>query len=360
MSPQVIALQEYKAKSLAKTQLSDSLGEILWNNYHKGSRILTVKFPDPTTQYQWEITPQGWVGYIQLSDDLALHLQPKVSLASIFGMLDYAYRLKSFRFLDGLAQCDSIENLFDHLAGVLARRISDRTRQGLYRAYLNQTQQQQYIRGRLDIPHQIRHPWSTHHRCHFQEQSADIIDNQILLFTLRKIALQLPFQARSLIHVRRAYHALQNSVSLTAVSSQNCVNRHYHRLNEDYRPLHALCRFFLEQSGPSHRIGDRTMLPFLVDMARLYELFVAEWLKAHSEEHLKPRNLEVKAQERVYLDDQKSLHFNIDLVLSDTATGKTRYVLDTKYKTPVSLSPNDTAKINTYAAAQDCCEAVLV
>ncbi|MEM9137361.1 MAG: restriction endonuclease, partial [Cyanobacteria bacterium P01_F01_bin.42] len=177
---------------------------------------------------------------------------------------------------------------------------------------------------------------------------------------LRKIALQLSVQARSLIHVRRAYYVLQNTVSLTAVSAQDCVNHHYHRLNEDYRPLHALCRFFLEQSGPSYRIGDRTMLPFLVDMARLYELFVAEWLKAHSEKYLKPRNLEVKAQERVYLDDQKSLHFNIDLVLRDTKTGKTRYVLDTKYKTPVSPSSNDTAKINTYAAAQDCCEAVLV
>ncbi|MCX7038200.1 MAG: hypothetical protein NT005_03560 [Spirochaetes bacterium] len=42
-----------------------------------------------------------------------------------------------------------------------------------------------------------------------------------------------------------------------------------------------MCRFFLESSGPTHEPGGNLMLPFLVDMARLFELFVAEWLQQH-------------------------------------------------------------------------------
>jgi hypothetical protein len=69
-------------------------------------------------------------------------------------------------------------------------------------------------------------------------------------------------------------------------------------------------------------------------MARLYELFVAEWLKAHQTSGLLPHNLAVKSQHLVHITQDRSLAFNIDLVLFDIATGQTRYVLDTKYKTP--------------------------
>jgi 5-methylcytosine-specific restriction enzyme subunit McrC len=43
------------------------------------------------------------------------------------------------------------------------------------------------------------------------------------------------------------------------------------------------------------------MLPFLVNMARLYKLFVAEWLKAHQVHDLLPHHLEVKSQHQVHI-----------------------------------------------------------
>jgi 5-methylcytosine-specific restriction enzyme subunit McrC len=68
---------------------------------------------------------------------------------------------------------------------------------------------------------------------------------------------------------------LQGAVQTYPVGPESCVGRTYNRLNADYEPMHALCRFFLENSGPTHERGDRSMFPFLVDMSRLYELFVA-------------------------------------------------------------------------------------
>ena len=138
------------------------------------------------------------------------------------------------------------------------------------------------------------------------------------------------------------------------------MGRQYNRLNEDYRPLHALCRFFLEQSGASHELGDRTTLPFLVDMARLYERFVAEWLKAHRETVLLPLGFDIKSQQRVYVGQGKALYFDIDLVLQDMATGAAKYVLDTKYKASTAPASSDIAQVVAYAEAKGCQEGILV
>ena len=95
------------------------------------------------------------------------------------------------------------------------------------------------------------------------------------------------------------------------------------------------------------------MLPFLVDMAKLYELFVAEWLKAHL-----PQYLLLKFQEQVNIS--KTIHFKTDLILYDMSTGTARYILDTKYKTPTQPAADDIAQVVAYAVSKDCHEAVLV
>ncbi len=95
------------------------------------------------------------------------------------------------------------------------------------------------------------------------------------------------------------------------------------------------------------------MLPFLVNMARLYELFIAEWLKQYL-----PKNLLLKFQEQINIS--KTVYFKTDLVLYDISTGTARYILDTKYKTPNQPAAHDIAQVVAYAVSKDCNEAVLV
>ncbi|GAB4371128.1 MAG: hypothetical protein Kow00121_12380 [Elainellaceae cyanobacterium] len=353
-------LTEYQPKLFAADVISQDLGELLWQSYDNNCKIITVEFPTPITGNQWRLTSQGWVGYLPVSPELGIRLQPKVKLENLFGMLEVAYHLKSFRFLEGWNHCDVLDDFYERLATILARRILDRARKGFYRTYIPKTEHMSFVRGRMDVRHQVQRPWATSIKCHYKEHTADIAENQILLWTLRQIARTGIGREEVRARVRKAYHALQGAVSLEPYTAQACIKRLYNRLNDDYQPLHALCRFFLEQSGPSHEMGDRKMLPFLVDMARLYELFVAEWLKAHMETVMLPHHLAVKAQETVHLDPHNALSFNIDLVLNDATTGEARYVLDTKYKTPDSPSPSDVAQIIAYATVKGCSEAVLI
>ena len=67
-------------------------------------------------------------------------------------------------------------------------------------------------------------------------------------------------------------------------------------MNQDYQLLHALCRFFFDKHSASHENSDRLMIPFLRDMANLYEQFAAELLKTHISE-----GFFVKQQHRMIL-----------------------------------------------------------
>ncbi|WP_088894812.1 McrC family protein [Leptolyngbya ohadii] len=353
-------LTEYQPKLFSAEAIPPDLGELLWQTYDNNQKVVAVEFPTPITGNQWRLTSQGWVGYLPVSSELGIRLQPKVKLENLFGMLEVAYHLKSFRFLEGWHHCDVLDDFYERLATVLARRTLDRARKGFYRTYIPKIEQTSFVRGRMDIRYQVQRPWDVSIKCHYKEHTADIEDNQILLWTLHQIARIGIGREEVRAYVRKVYHALQGTVSLEPYTAQACINRPYNRLNADYQPLHALCRFFPEQSGPSHEMGDRKMLPFLVNMARLYELFVTEWLKANIASSLLPHYLTVKAQETVHLDPNHSLSFNIDLVLNNDTTGETRYVLDTKYKTPDFPSPSDVAQIIAYAKVRRCSEAVLI
>ena len=103
MTPKIIELKEYQATKLPAADLSTELGEKLWKTY--GSKGIDVQFPNPRTANQWEIKSEGQVGHIPLSPEIALSLQPKVSLGNLFAMLEYAYNLKKlslFRRLEPL------------------------------------------------------------------------------------------------------------------------------------------------------------------------------------------------------------------------------------------------------------------
>jgi len=348
----IIELTEYIPTKLEREEITLAIEEALWRSY---KNQVKVESPSFQTGGKWQLTSQGWVGYIPLTPEFHLALLPKVQLKNLFGMLEYAYQLtkKSFDFLEGLIDCQSIEDFYSRLAHLLARRILDRGRKGFYRAYVPKTGQLAYVRGRLNIRQAIQKPWDVKLSCHYEEHSGDIEENQILAWTLFIIGRSGLCSERVSPTVRQAYHTLQGFVTLQPKSAKDCVGRLYNRLNEDYRPLHALCRFFLESSGASHERGDRTMLPFLVDMARLYELFVAEWLKIHL-----PQSLVLKFQERVNIGE--TVQFKTDLVLYDMATGTPRYILDTKYKIPTAPATSDIAQVVAYAVSKECHEAVLV
>lgn len=348
----IIELIEYETKKLPLSYISEEEGRLIRQNYSS-----EISLKDPSIfDNQWVLTSSGWIGHIPVNPELRLVLKPKVSIENIFGMLEYAYRFKGFKILDGLTDCDSLEEFYERLAIILALRALDRARKGVYRAYLPDSGRLPFVRGRLDVRKSCERPWEAQLNCHYEEHTSDVEENQILAWTFQRIIQSGICTERSLPHLRRAYRAFQSFASPRPCTSQECIGRLYNRLNQDYEPMHALCRFFLEQSGPGHQVGEKTMLPFLVDMAHLYELFVAEWLKDH--EDLFPPGLFLESHVKVEIG--RRIHFDIDLVIYEKDSQKALFVLDTKYKAPEHPGNDDISQVVTYATAKGCHGAILI
>ena len=351
---EIIELTEHSPVKVDRERLPVEAAEMLKKKFGDIIAVEMISFgPDS----DWQLTAQDWVGYIPLTLDVSIRLLPKngVKITNLFGMLEYAYGLKSFHLFEkGLFDCDTLDDFYDRLADILAHLILDRARKGFYRSYQPRSEQLPYLQGRIDLQRASLRPWEVKLECHFEEHTSDIKDNQILTWTLLQILRSGLCTENSSHFVSYAYRRLLSFAEPEPCGPESCLERIYNRLNDDYRPMHALCRLFLEHLGPAHKIGKREMIPFLVNMANLYELFVAEWLKAHDIE-----GFSIEAQRDVVIDRRQNVKFRMDLVLCDRSSQQPKCIMDTKYKIgPPSMS--DIHQVIAYAEAIGCKEAILI
>ena len=159
----VLELEEYKSVTLPSSELREDHGQYIYSEY---SDKIEVAPPSFATGGCWELRPRGWVGYLPVAPDFGVALTPRVPIRNLFRMLEYAYRLKSFRFLEGAIESSSLEDFYERLANVLAKRILDRARRGLYRSYIPESNDLPYVRGQMDVRRTIQTPWEIIRHAH--------------------------------------------------------------------------------------------------------------------------------------------------------------------------------------------------
>ena len=349
--PRVIELFEYEPQEVTRQQLPLEAAELIRREH---SNVIKVEATSFLPDSNWKLTAQGFVGYLPLTSQVGLRLLPKVPIENIFRMLEYAYDLQSFSLLEGLVDCSSLEDFYDRLARLLAVQVLSRGRRGFYRNYQKRSERLPFIRGRLDHRAACQRPWETRIACHFEEHTPDVDENRILAWTLLQILQSGLCTKRSLQLVRQAFRDTAGFVELRPCQPEECIARHYNRLNQDYQPMHALCKFFLVHRGPGHETGEHEMIPFLVKMDRLFELFVSRWLEGHL-----PSGFSIQSQEQIKIDADLDIKFKIDLSILDERTGRCAFVMDTKYKSKQPLA-SDIQQVTAYAEAKDCQEAILI
>lgn len=347
----VIELTEYRTSLIESGSLTEEEAVRLHRDFGEKFRI---EFPSAINGKRYGITPLGWVGFIPITAELALSLRPKCPIHNLFRMLEYAYDLGSFTE-SGHFRCDSIHEFFDRLAALLIGQVSHRILRGLYRTYISYQEPLALVRGRILFASALGRPGDVRLECEYEEQTVDVPENQILLWTLHQIGRSGLCSEETRRRVHQTCRAFSGAVTLRPFTGIDCQGWTYNRLNEDYRPLHALCRFFLDQLGPTFQSGSRSMVPFLIDMNRLFERFVANWLRSHL-----PSHMGLETQEKLTLDSTGRMNAYIDLVLYDKTTGQARCVLDTKYKLPEHIANADIYQVGYYAEAKRCREGVLI
>ncbi|MCB0133690.1 MAG: hypothetical protein KDD75_01095, partial [Caldilineaceae bacterium] len=139
----VIELVEYKPVELPVGELPMKAAALLHDRYGKHVHIERVFWDGGD---RWRLINLGWAGYIPLDETLAIALMPKTSIGRLFEMLEVAYDLSIFEQGNDLYEVAGVDDLYERLAGELARRVLLRLRRGIYRSYVAQEEQSRYVR----------------------------------------------------------------------------------------------------------------------------------------------------------------------------------------------------------------------
>ena len=346
-----IEIREEQDTFFSASALDDDTARTLLDD-----RRFEFDWPNPGNDFQYRIRSCGFVGIVPVGGSVIV-IEPKAPVSSLFGMLEIAYDLRSFELLKGETNIGSLEEFFERVVSILAKRVLDRVRRGLYQEYVEHVDDLVYVRGRVDTRGNLRNAVRKNPavRCRFEDLTPELEDNEILLWALfaaSRFRLRRPEIADQ---VRRAYRAIAGSIRLVEKSPESCIARLYNRLNDDYRPMHGLSRLLLEHAGPHLAEGNRAFIPFCLDMPTLFESFVAKWLASHL-----PHDLEAVPQFSVKLRANVPLRFVIDVLVRDRRTKRCLAVLDTKYKIAERPKVTDIQQVVAYAVRMGVHHAFLV
>lgn len=269
----------------------------------------------------YRVTAKSHVGVI-VAPRLEILITPKCGLANTMAMIGWAYDLAAFR--DERTLLADVKDFREALVALFLTECERLLRQGIRRGYGEREDDLVSMRGRLRVDaHARRGPGSAWRLpCRFEEFTGDVPFNQVLRYTLEQIGP--PPAPRFASRLQRLRHLLQE-LSLVRFRPSDIEAFSYDRLNEHYRPVHALCRLILEARGVELEQGSMSTGSLLVDMNRLFEAFLARWLQAHLRA---PWSL--RSQWQSTLDQGQQVAIRPDLVL--LREGRPVLVADTKYK----------------------------
>lgn len=196
-----------------------------------------------------------------------------IPVHNIYYLLCYAWNHFEEGGMSDVAASD-FDNVADLLASVLCRGTSRLLKKGLDRGYIEQEEVLPTIRGRIDVSFTVRH--GLHHRgrarCRFDELEYDILHNQILKSTLRRL-LQLPgLDSKISNQIRGVYRRLTNiqDIPLTPSLFKRTT---IHRNNRYYRFLLHVCELIAIYSLPDEKASGYRFMDFLRDEVRMRKLF---------------------------------------------------------------------------------------
>ena len=301
--------------------------------------------------FEWrtEVARAGqWVGVVQVPG-LVLELLPKIDTPPGHG--DDALDLARDNLLVMLAEAGQIplrardlaalstrrSPLHETLVALFAQRMVSELSKGPHRAYVAETDDLRAMRGKLLVGKHVVRNAARRERftCSYEEFSIDTALGRVLRATCRAL-METAAHGTTREALGRCL-ALLDDVSDVPDGRVWLDRVVLDRRSERFGDLLAFCRLVLEQQAPTSRSGAATTFSLLFDMDRVFEGFVAGFLRRKVMPRFEEVQLRVQGQgARAPLlrteRNQGALFLKPDLLLTTRGSRVAQAVLDTKWK----------------------------
>lgn len=277
--------------------------------------------PDDTAG-TWRITSSHYAGTITAGGTRVL-ITPKLEISSLFYLLEASGKPTATGRAD--FSYGTTADLVPAFATFYARHLEAALARGIPRAYHQTQERLPGIRGRLDIPAQLRLaglPLPA--ECDFDEYTTDTQLTRILRGAAQRL-LRLPGVT---VPTRQALQRLATLLGEAGPCTPQDLRTPtaFTRLDEHCRPAEHLARMVLSNQTLRCAAGTADASVFIIDMNLAFEAFVT----ARLARYLAGR-LTVCAQETRLLGHGGPARIRPDLTFK-RPDGTTVYVADTKYK----------------------------
>jgi 5-methylcytosine-specific restriction enzyme subunit McrC len=195
-------------------------------------------------------------------------------------MLSYAFTTLNQSNFDDVAKED-FENMHNLFAAILAKGIGQQLKQGLYREYMNQTEELVVMRGKIDMAGTIRNKLARKQvlTCEYDELSENNLLNQILKTTVMLLLRYAQVDAEYKDALKKEMLFFSNVDIVEQPSTIKWPAIRFQRNNNTYRMLISLCQLILEGMLITTDKGEYRLASFVDEqrMCRLFEKFILEY-----------------------------------------------------------------------------------
>ncbi len=218
--------------------------------------------------------------------------------------------------------------LSEWVMGRFLQELDTLVTRGLRFDYQRVDEELPFLRGQLNLNQQLRQPPGREHKFHVRHEAylPDRPENRLLRLALDRVRQS----TRNANHWRLAQEL---SFRLVEIPISRQVKQDFHAWGQDrllahYRPIKPWCELILNQHMPLALAGEYQGISLLFPMERLFERFVARWLRDTLATGVDVRT---PARSQSLCEHQQKPIFQLepDILISDSGQ---HWVLDTKWK----------------------------
>jgi len=224
----------------------------------------------------YKIKAQNYVGSLKIPNSHQIIIHPKVKL-NFIQMLGWTQDIENF--FDQPTNITAGDSIVDLLAELFTKNASELIDEGVYRNYILETEEISTIRGKLLLAQNIRSPRITKEKfwCEFDQISANVLENQIILFCAKILSEHVRQNSRIKIDLQDIIFKLQKEgVEDVSIETYQIDQVSFQKMNLHYADIISLCDFILQLIWYDEfsSDGEQSAYGLLIYMPGLFQKFI--------------------------------------------------------------------------------------